>query len=554
MTNRTRARSTWPVAATLAVALLAVAACGSSGSNQDSSSQATAAPTSGVAGAQTSGPPDGTTPQIGGKVVYGMEAEADGVDPSRLPLAVSGNLLASAVFDSLVTLDADGNNVPYLAKSIEPSADYKTWTITLPAGLTFTSGTPLDAEAVKANLEAYRKSAVSGAALKVISDVKVTDPTTVVVSLSIPWVRFNDAFGTQIAYVMDPAMLADPTLGLKPIGSGPFIFDSHTTNESWSFKRNPNFRLPNLPRLDAIEFRPIPDDAARLAALESGDVDIMQTNRPDQILQLRDNTTYKKVEFSNGEKDFLVMNTTKPPFDNLKARQAVAYGANVPAWLSDVNKGVKPPAYGPMVPGQPGYQPGNTTGLPQYDPAKAKQLAQEYQAETGKPLEFEYVARDDTSSLRDAQFFVQNWTDAGMKVTLKGYPQTQLIAQTATGNYQLSEWRLFGMPDPDADSYFWRSSSIVPAPGVSLNFPRYSSPEVDAALDTAVGTTDEATRAQAYTTLQDNFGKNVPYLWLGRTDWMMAASPSVNGIYVSVNGSIQTLGPKTWLAELWKSR
>ncbi|MEZ5143994.1 MAG: ABC transporter substrate-binding protein [Acidimicrobiales bacterium] len=549
------ARTSGLIAAICGLALLA-AACGSSTTNQGQSQQQGQGDGSSAAasGAQISGPADGTSPKPGGKAVFGMEAETVAIDPTRIPLAVSGHLVASAVFDSLVTVDDKGKAQPYLAKSIEPSADNKTWTITIPEGLKFTSGTPLDANALKANFDAYKSGSVTGSALTPLKEIVVTSPTSIELRLDIPWVRFNDALASQIAYVVDPEMITNADLGETPVGSGPFVFDSHTPNSPWKLTRNKDFRIPGRPYLDAIEFAPIPDDAARLTALETGDVDIMHTNKPEQILQLRANDSFKKVEYSNGEKDFLVMNTQKAPFDNVKARRAIAYASNVPKWLSDVNKGVKPPAYGPLSPGQPGYKEGNTTGLPQYDPEQAKQLVKEYEQEAGKPLEFEYIARDDPANMRDAQFFVDNWTAAGMKVTLKGWPQTQLVAQVGTGLYQLGEWRLFGAADPDADSYFWKTSSIQPLMAVSLNFPRYGRPEIDEALNKALAATDDSLRAEQYTSVQNNFGENVPYLWLGRTDWMMAARPSVNGMYPAVNGTIQTLGPKTWVADLWLAR
>jgi ABC-type transport system substrate-binding protein len=92
---------------------------------------------------------------------------------------------------------------------------------------------------------------------------------------------------------------------------------------------------------------------------------------------------------------------------------------------------------------------------------------------------------------------------------------------------------------------------VLAPPNVSLNFPRFVDPKVDAAITTALGSTDEAVRDQAYQSVSKEFATNLPYIWLGRPVWMLAANPKVNGIAEAKNGSVQTIGAKTWLAELW---
>jgi peptide/nickel transport system substrate-binding protein len=119
-----------------------------------------------------------------------------------------------------------------------------------------------------------------------------------------------------------------------------------------------------------------------------------------------------------------------------------------------------------------------------------------------------------------------------------------------TGSYQVGDWRNYGNPDPDADAVWWRSTSVQPS-GVSLNVSRYQNPDVDAAITEARNAPDTSARDAAYRKVARLLGENVAFIWLARVNWVLAASPRVNGMYAAANGSLQTLGPKTWTGDLW---
>jgi peptide/nickel transport system substrate-binding protein len=357
---------------------------------------------------------------------------------------------------------------------------------------------------------------------------------------------------TQQGYIIAPAMLADPELVNEPIGTGPFKFESHVKDEYWQFSKNESYWRDGLPHLDTLEIKPIPDNATRVSALKSGDIDMMNTRWPADIVELR-TSDFKIVENASGEEEFLVLNTSTPPFDNPTARQAVAYATDTDRWEQEIGLGVDPAVDSPFAPGQLGYLDDN--GYPAYDLDKAKELVQQYQNETGQPLNFELVTQADVNVVAESQLLTEMYSDAGMTVTVTALPQINLIAQIASGTYQMGRFRLFSSANPDVDANaFWRSGSVLPPPDISLNFPHYADPTVDDAIVTAIASTDEGTRREAFETINRQFATNQPYIWLGRTVWMLAASPRVNGIYAAKNGTIETIGAKTWLADLWLSQ
>ncbi len=539
-----------PAAPVLLGLLLAIAlvACGADASPTDQAGRVTSTTQAMVPnqrGGVTGGPAD-TEVTEGGRIRYGLEAEPEGLDPMRFAFSQAGHAVASAVFDPLVTLDADGKPVPYLAKEITPNADFTVWTVALPTDVKFHDGTALTAAVVVANLEAYRASVITGPPIhEIITGVAEKDPTHVAITLRKPYRAFPAALTTQIGYMVAPAMLADPGLAKKPVGTGPFIFDHHKDNESWSLRKNPTYWRAGLPHLDSIEFAPVADDAKRAEQLRSGTLDLMQTISGADIVELR-KSDFKRVENRNGDIAFLTLNTTKAPFDNLTARRAAAYATDAEKVRREVYGDVARPANSPYGTGKPGHLDDN--GFPTYDPAKAKQLVDQYRRETGSELEFTFITSADITNAQCAQALIPGFEAAGMKVRIQQLPQIQGIAQIAAGNYQMGQFRLFAHPSPEVDSTFYRSNSL--AEGISLNFPRFATPEIDALTEHAAGSGSVQEQAADYEKVSRILADQVPYVWLAELDWMLAANPRVNGVRAAANGTLPTIGPKTWIAEL----
>ena len=533
-------------AAAMLVALaLVAAACGSSSKSPEAKTGTTEAPT----GISTNIPADEGTPKDGGSLAWGLEAETDSLNPATGRWAISGHMMGSSIFDPLATLDADGNVVPYLAESWEHNADNTLWTFHLREGVTFQDGTPVDGAAVSKALNVFQEALITGAALKQVGSITATDPLTVTITTVQPWADLPSVFVAQAGYIPAPAMLDNPFGGDNPIGSGPFKFREWVKGDHVTVVKNTTYWQAGLPHLDQIKWVPISDSEDRLAALENGTINAMNTVTPQTITSVRANPDLSYAEYSNGEELYVPLNTMKPPFDNLKARQALAYATDQATYISTLGAGVYTPANGMFAPGQLGYS--EDSGYPQFDLEKAKQLVSEYTAETGKPLEFSMLAVSEVQYAQADQLLKKMWEEAGMKVTLDSQVQADQIIQVILGNYQAADFRLFGQPDPDSDFYWWSSGTVAPVGGVSLNMPRFANATTDAALAQGRATTDEAARNEAYQAFEKEYNANVPIIWLARTDWMIASDKTVHGYLPALNGSIASVIPKTWIANLW---
>ncbi len=496
---------------------------------------------------------DGGTPAEiteGGTFVFGLEAEADGLSPTLSRFAISGHLVASAVFDPLASFNADDEVVPFLAESIEPSEDLRTWTITLPEDVTFHDDTALDAAIVVRNLEAHLESALTKAALSDVATVTETGPLTVTVTTKQPWASFPYILTTQVGYVQAGAMLDAGREGAtKPIGTGPFEYESWVQGDKWTGVKNPDYWRQGLPHVDSIEFRTIVDDITRQSALSTGDVDMTQTDYGPDVASFQERDDIQKFEDAEGEEEFIMLNLADEPFNSLTARQAVAAATDPEVYAQTIGDGVLKPISGPFAEGQLGYA--EDTGYPEFDLARARELVAQYEREEGKPLSFVVSSVPTPQGLNEIQLLASMWEDAGMEVELYTSEQAAHILNVITGEFDAAYWRLFSSVDPDGDYVWWHGKNAVDPPGISLNFARNRDAELDAALDEARQTTDPEIRDAAYQTVAERMGATLPYIWLSRVTWLYAARPEVHGLENIQAGGLGSLAAKTWIGEVW---
>jgi peptide/nickel transport system substrate-binding protein len=506
---------------------LVVAACGGGGDDDDDG---------GTAGGAEEG-----TPTPGGKVVYGLEAETtDGWCLPEAQLAISGIMVARTIYDTLTRPMADGTYAPWLAESVEPNDDYTQWTITLREGVKFHDGSDLTAEVVKNNLDAFRGAYPTRSpqlfvfTFGNIANTEVVDPLTVRVTMAQPWVSFDAyLYGSGRVGMMGQAQLDDTqSCAENLIGTGPFKLTNWTPNQSLTAEKNPDYWATDaegnqLPYLDEIEFRPIVEVAQRLNALQSGEINAMHTSDAETIDQLRelteagDITSVESEEF--GEVSYIMLNESQPPFDNIKARQALAYASDFDEVNNILNAGITTQATGPFAPGNIGNL--DDTGFPTFDLARAEELVQEYTEETGQPLSFTYTTTQAEATVAQAQLLKEQAEAAGMSVEIITVDQSTQIDSAISGDFEAIGWRNHPGGDPDEQYVWWKSSSTNP-----INFGRFNDSEIDQLLDEGRTTADDAQREQIYEDLNRRFAEEVHNVWLWYTPWTVATANDVHGI------------------------
>jgi ABC-type transport system substrate-binding protein len=511
---------------------------------------------------------DGITsaaPKQGGSLIFGVEAEEQGFDPATGRFDETGVQYARTVFDPLTIIDEAGTVQPYLAKSVTPNESYDVWTIGVRPGVVFHDGTPCDAAAIAGSIEHFLTGELGitlTPSLKKVGGITVTDPNTVTINLIQPWVPFptylTGGIGGQGGYIIAPSMIANTKNGASnPVGTGPFVFDQWVPNDHFTSKRNQHYWRTGLPYLDEITYKPIVDADSRSSALKAGTIDIMHTDVPEVILQYRDNDGFAYIDDSQhvvGEPDmnFVMLNLTAPPMNNIKVRQAMAMSVSSRQYSTIVDKGVNAPTNQPFTAGSPYYA--TDSGYPAYNPSMAKSLISEAAKEIGGPVAFTLISTTSASSVQAAQYLQQQFQTAGMQVTLQQVQQADEINDALAGKFQAVGWRQFAAVDPDLNYLWWSPTEIFGT--INPNFAQNKDPVIETLLQQGRQSTDPTVRAKAYQQIAQRLNVDLPYIWNDRATWSIVSNLNVQNFnnpttpdggkaYGMIVGTLWT--PQIWL-------
>ncbi len=523
---------------------------------------------SGTAGAVTNGKGRNgistAKPVKGGTLVFGVDAEEQGFNPSTSKFDEVGVMYARTVFDPLTIITPNGGWAPYLAQSVTSNAEYTSWTITLRPNVVFHDGTPCDGAAMLLNFEAQAKAFITGLAWgPVLDNFQQTGPLSVVVNLKTPWVPFPywlaGGIGGQVAYMMAPAMINSANGGTdNPIGTGPFKFVEWIPNDHFTANAFPGYWRSGYPYLNTITYKPIVDPNARSEALQSGSIDMMVTDTPQVIVLYRGQKKWSYIDDSGpviGQPDMncVMLNMAAAPFNNPDVRLAMAKSLSAEQYSRIIDLSIDAPSTGLFVPGTPYY---SSSGFPTQDVSGAKSLVKKVQSQTGKPVSFTLTSTNGPEAIRAAQYMQQLFQNVGMKVTTAVVEQNDLINLALAGTYQALEWRQFGAVNPDLNYVFW-SPTQVNTTGISINMARNTDPKVEAQLQIGRTSTDQSARIAAYQQVNELLAKDLPYIWNDRAVWAVISSPQTqnwnNPTTPTGAPAAGMIGGSIWPTQIWKS-
>ena len=477
----------------------------------------------------------------GGDITFGLEAENTNYCLTKAQMAISGIQVAAAVYDTLTIPNSKGVAVPYLAKSVEPNADFTVWTIGLRDGVKFHDGTPVDAAAVKLNLDAYRGApgapnvgALFPIVLNVVQDVTAPDPLTVTITLKTPIPSFADAlYGTGRFGIMAPAQLnSGEACATKMIGSGPFKLESYAQNEKTVVVKNPDYWQKGYPKADSITFVPVVDAAVRVNQLQGGQLNVMHTTSAQQIETLTTGSGLKALVQKPGYRElrYYIMLSDTPPFDDPIAREAFTTAIDRKKINTIRNKGRFELANSLMDVKAPGHL--ENAGYPAFNLKKAKALVEQVKAKSGGTFDVVLGTTTEAENSLEAQLVKEMLGKAGINATIAVSDQATLINKALAGSIDVLVWRnLHGgySGSANTDNYPWWSNSTTPTGAKNLiNFSRFNDPTTQAALDAGRAATTKADAKQAYTDFNRAFaaGNYITPVWWDV--WAIGYLPEVN--------------------------
>jgi ABC-type transport system substrate-binding protein len=482
------------------------------------------------------------TPHRGGTLVLGTTAEAASFDPTVL----NGNSAASAVYDTLMRMTPSGVE-PYLARSMDSPDGGRTWLLALRPGVRFHDGTPLDADAVVENVQRHADKPTSpahaGAAL--IGSMRAVDPLTVEFVLTEPTVEFPAYFALpftegSLGMIVSPAALAryGDDIGSNPVGAGPFRFVEWVRDSRTVLARNDDYWQPDLPHLDGLEFRPLPDTESRYASIANGDVDVIFAGYNQELVRgLADPNL--RVYYGPGDGgEFLRFNFAQAPFDDLRMREALVRSLDLEALAASQYNGRFVQARSLFGDASPYHTQAASDAWPTHDPERARQLVEEYRAEGGNP---DFTFTTTNSRVAFAEFVQAQMAAIGVTVELRFHDIAEFTSRvTQSGNFQLTTWvGEVSAPFPGAGRLL--------GTGGSANHGKYSNPEVDHLLAQARLTTDEAERTRSYQQVELLSGQDLAVAWFSRSYRSTITRQEVNGVERYPAGTL-------WYARTWLAR
>jgi peptide/nickel transport system substrate-binding protein len=470
---------------------------------------------------------DAGTPVAGGTLVYASgDAEPDCLDPH-----VGGNypqaLVSSQYLETLYTKDADGNLGPWLAEDSTVSADGLTRTVKVREGISFTDGTPLTAEAVKANfehlLDPKTASSTGFLALGKIDSMKAIDEATLELKLKTPDNSLLESFSMPWVSIQSPVALKrsqEENCG-APVGTGPFKVESWKKQDAVNMVRNEDYVQPvatpgheGAAYLDGITWRFIPEAATRYAALQAGEVQIIDNAQPDTIAAAAKSQGIEHLDAPRpGASNRIELNSSKAPFNDALVREAFIHAVNVNAGIDSLFFGTAPRSYSPLSSVEPlAYSAESLFG---YDPAKAAELldaagwterdSEGYRIKDGERLSLTFPVSTSQSIPAEQSLFEQlqaTAKESGIEVKINLLDLSSWYGELFKNNYNLVS-APYTKVGPSVLSILFHSDSTIPAPsGYFANLSQVKDPSLDALLETAGSTEDEAQRKDLYAQAQ----------------------------------------------------
>lgn len=482
-------------------------------------------------------------PRPGGTLTMASFAMATGLDPVVAPGggATAGTEMA-AIYDTLVRWNPESRSYePRTAAAVEVSPDLLVWTIRIRPGITFTDGTPYDAEAVKAGLDRHRAPAnltASAAYMTRVADIAVADPLTVQVTLTQPWSGFMAVLADEPGMIPSPTAVAACgtaapaacAFNTAPVGAGPFVVESFVPGQELVLRRNEGY-WAGPPLLEKLRFVSMHDSGGTrtLDALDTDEVDVAFLRDAAAVVTARSaGRPGHSVVIAGGS--VTLMNTgawitctggepavhcagrpdgqfrTAPPTSNPAVRLAVATAIEPNAIDREVTGGA----------GRAGTEllPTSFTGEPSvpgpvHDVAAAAAAVEQVKAATGWNGQLRYRCTNTPANVARAEVLKAQLAAVGIEllVDVSGGTEDQVQALTSR-DFDLACWGLLVTPDElGADALRQNLYSTL-----GTNRSGYESPEMDAALDALHVATDEETAQAAYRRIAELYARDLPFV------------------------------------------
>lgn len=478
------------------------------------------------------------------------------MDPMDTSDTLSGGI-QRLMMDGLFGFDDNMGIIPLLATGYEANEDATEFTISLREGVSFSDGTPWNAEAAKANLDRWgdKELGLKRTTLlcNVLKNTEIVDDYTVKVTLESPFGAFIPTLAHPACVIVSPKVIAEgnEACATNPVGTGQYTFVEWVAGEHATIALNKDWwgYDPEICGGEAlvdpdagfktITFKPVSENATRVAMMQSGDAQLIWPVPTESIKVLESDPAITVGQEEGIVVRYLMMNNQKAPFNDVRVRQAINHAINKEAYCAVVKDGVATPATSIIGPSVQFYK-GND--VYEYDIEKAKELL----AEAGYPDGFttSVLCASTTTNIKQAEFFQQQLAQVGIKLEINAL-ESAVVNQKVQdvdvpGSEAEVEMYIIGW-SPSTGDADWGIRPLLASesmPPMSYNICYYENPEVDQLLKDAISTADDEKRAECYEKAQDIIWEESPLICLANDANTWATSSKMADVKLFPDGCI----------------
>ncbi len=463
-----------------------------------------------------------------GNLIAAIAGEPDQLDPHKTSAYFSFEVLEN-VFDTLVEPDANLEMQPALAESWQVSPDELTWTFRLRPGVKFHNGDPFTAEDV---VFSYRRiideELTNVDKFSAVTDVSAPDPATVVIRLDRPTPNLlTNLGGFKGMAIVSRRNVESGEIATNPVGTGPFAFAGQRSGDSITLRANPDY-WGGPPKVPGVTFRFISEPSTALSALQAGEVDWTDSIPTQRVSQLESDDSLTLAVTPSNDYWYLALNNAKPPWNDVRVRQAIAYGIDRDAIVAATSYGTAALNQLAIPDGNPWFTPYDKYS---YDINRARSLLQEAGSQ---PQDLDMLVTSEyPETVTAAQIIADNLAPLGITVNIRTVDFATWLDEQNNGNFDMLMMGWLGNIDPD-DFYYAQHHTD----GTS-NAQKFSDPEVDRLLDAGRVETDRDARADDYAKAATLIADNVSYIYLYNPSVIQAWTPALQGYEARRDGAIR---------------
>lgn len=478
-----------------------------------------------------------STPRDGGTLVVGLYTEPTAIDPHREyfweTFRASRNIYEPLVQEDLTKAEGTPALVPGLATEWTPSDDARTWTFTLREGVNFQDGTDFDADAVDFNVKRFtdpgfefydeRSAAMLKARFSDLKGTRVVDPNTYEFTFNQPYLGFPRLLAQSISspLIVSPAALrqyGNDGISDHPVGTGPYSFVERKINDHITLERFQGY-WGTRPHLDRLVFRTIENSQSRLAALQTGEIDILTRVQPTDV-ELLENQGYDVPSGTGAQLDYVSFLFSNKWAQNPEVRKAIASAIDRQGIADNIYSGHAQALTSFINPGNEAYSPDLKNYS--YDPEKSKQLLRQAGVKDGE-ITFNIVA--DLAGQPEAEYISDNLKQVGITANVvaleRGTYSSRISSPEPDDAFHLGE---YGGTYPEWVREGFNSTVLSQGGEAHVDYPA-----ITAALDSARYTTDDAGRIALWQNADKIIADNAAVVPTVNFTKYYAIAPNVHG-------------------------